>query len=63
MSDRNRQLYSVIVISVLALAILNGLALYYAFGRATPPITVTTGETQANAISVSGTGIVNTDPD
>lgn len=59
----SKQYYAVAVISIVALALLNGVALYYGFSRTMIPTTPGKEETQSNIISVSGTGSAYASPD
>jgi uncharacterized protein YggE len=62
-TSANKQYYAVTVISIVSLALLNAVAIYYGFSR---PMNVATSgkeETQSNIISVSGTGSAYALPD
>ena len=63
MSESNRQLYAVAIVSIVALALLNGIALYYAASRSAAPALRSETGVQTNVISVSGSGTASADPD
>ena len=59
----SKQHYAVAVISIVALALLNGVTLYYGFSRTMSPTTPGKEETRSNIISVSGSGSAYASPD
>lgn len=63
MSESSRQCYAIALISIVALAFLNGVALYYGFSRSVGPLMPAREESQSNIISVSGTGSAYATPD
>jgi len=62
MIKNDKQYHAITIISIVALALLNGTALYYFSSRTAGPITPTKEET-SNIISVSGTGFAYAAPD
>jgi len=62
MIKNDKQYYAITIISIVALALLNGTALYYISSRTAGPTTTTKEET-SNIISVSGTGFAYAAPD
>lgn len=63
MSEKAKMHYAVAIVSIIALAFLNGATLYYAFSRATEPIAPAREDAQVNVISVTGTGSAYASPD
>ncbi len=63
MSESSRQCYAIALISIVALAFLNGVALYYGFSRSVGPLMPAREESQNNIIAVSGTGSAYATPD
>lgn len=59
----SKQHHAVAVISIVSLALLNGVALYYGFSRTMSPTTTGKEETRSNIISVSGAGSAYASPD
>lgn len=63
MSEKTKMHYAIAIVSIVALAFLNGATLYYVFSRTAGPTTPTREEAQANIISVTGTGYAYATPD
>lgn len=63
MSEISKQFYAIALVSIVALAFLDGIALYYGLSRSTGPLVLTGEEPQSNIISVSGTGSAYATPD
>lgn len=63
MSEKSKQQYAVAVVAIVVLALLQGATLYYSFSRPTILSAPGGGESQANVISVSGTGSAYAMPD
>lgn len=59
----NRQYYAISIVSIVALALLNGIALYYLSSSAGGPTMISKQEPSTNVISVSGTGFAYAAPD
>jgi len=63
MSETVKQYYAIAIVSIVALALLNGVTLYYALSRAAGPIMVAKEEAETRIISVTGTGVAYAAPD
>jgi uncharacterized protein YggE len=63
MSESNKQYYAIAIIAIIALAFLDGMALYYGFSKSTGMTVSTAKDSQNNVISVSGTGSAYAAPD
>lgn len=59
----SKQHYVVAVVAIVALALLDGMAMYYAFSRTVIPTTSGKEGVRSNIISVSGTGSAYASPD
>jgi len=63
MSEKTKMHYAIAIVSIVALAFLNGATLYYAFSRTTGPTVPAREDAQVNVISVTGTGSAYAAPD
>lgn len=63
MSEGSRQLYVVTIVSIVVLALLNGVALYYLSSRGGQQTILSESGASVNVISVSGTGTAYANPD
>jgi len=63
MSENIKMRYAIAIVSIVALAFLNGATLYYAFSRTAGPTISVKDEAHANMISITGTGSAYAAPD
>jgi len=63
MSEKTKMHYAIAIVSIVALAFLNGATLYYAFSRTAGPLVTAGEDAQVNVISVTGTGSAYAAPD
>jgi len=63
MSESPKMYHAIVILSIVALALLNGVALYYLSTKPLGPTILTKDEAQANIISVTGTGASYASPD
>jgi len=63
MSESPKTYHAIVIVSIVALALLNGVALYYLSTRPPGQTILTKDDAQVNIISVTGTGAVYASPD